>query len=101
MKHPIQDMLSVLKMQHEKYYNATLPSSWTISRFEYLPEQPNCHDCGPFICEYGDFITRRMNIDFGENNGPEIRKRIANEIEMKKLTQRGFKARFDRSFYEK
>ena len=42
-----------------------------------------------------------MNIDFGENNGPEIRKRIANEIEIKKMTKRGYNARFDRSFYEK
>ena len=94
-------MLSVLEEQYEKYYNTTLPSYWRIKEFDYLPEQPNCHDCGPFICEYGDFVTRRMNIEFDENNGPEIRKRITNEIAMKKLIERTCNTRFDRSFYKK
>jgi len=83
-------MLSILKKQYRKYYDVTLPKDWKTAEFDHLPEQPNGHDCGPFICEFGDFVTRRINIDFDPYNGPEIRERIAKEIKMEKLKQTPF-----------
>ncbi|AXI23881.1 C-terminal catalytic domain [Cardinium endosymbiont of Sogatella furcifera] len=51
-------------------------------RCSYLkePAQSNGSDCGVFICQFADYVSRDLPINFTEHDMPYFRKRMAIEI---------------------
>ena len=45
-----------------------------------IPKQTNHFDCGIFVCEYAENISRKANFNFNQNDTHFIRERIKTEI---------------------
>lgn len=58
---------------------------WTLGVVEDLPQQENTSDCGVFMCQYSEFLSRDAPIAFGQQHMPYFRKRMAYEILHKTL----------------
>ena len=50
-----------------------------------IPQQENSYDCGIFVCEYAEKITRNTSITIKKEDSRKIRKRIRMEIKSVKL----------------
>ena len=50
-----------------------------------IPQQQNTYDCGVYVCEYAEKITRNALITVKKGDNPKIRKRIRMEIKSVKL----------------
>ena len=50
-----------------------------------IPQQENSYDCGIFVCEYAEKITRNASITIKKEDSRKIRKRIRMEIKSVKL----------------
>ena len=50
-----------------------------------IPQQENSYDCGIFVCEYAEKITRNASITIKKDDSRKIRKRIRMEIKSVKL----------------
>ena len=45
-----------------------------------IPKQYNAYDCGIFVCEYAEYISRKADFNFSQNDTYIIRERIKTEI---------------------
>ena len=45
-----------------------------------IPKQTNGFDCGIFVCEYAEHISRKADFNFSQNDTYVIRERIKTEI---------------------
>ena len=45
-----------------------------------IPKQSNAYDCGIFVCEYAENISRKADFNFSQNDTYLIRERIKTEI---------------------
>lgn len=52
---------------------------WT-TRVADVPLQQNGNDCGVFVCQYAECLTRDAPISFGQEHIPYFRRRVAYEI---------------------
>ena len=50
-----------------------------------IPQQENTYDCGAYVCEYAEKITRNALITIENKDSQKIRKRIRMEIKSVKL----------------
>ena len=50
-----------------------------------IPQQENMYDCGIYVCEYAEKITRNALITIKKEDSQKIRKRIRMEIKSVKL----------------
>ena len=50
-----------------------------------IPEQENAYDCGIYVCEYAEKITRNALITIEKADSQKIRKRIRMEIKSVRL----------------
>jgi len=60
-----------------------IPINWfnielTVER--KIPQQTNGFDCGIFVCEYAENISRKSNFNFTQKDTDFIRERIKTEI---------------------
>ena len=44
------------------------------------PQQTNGYDCGVFLCQYAESISRRMHPSFTQSNMPSLRRNMVWEI---------------------
>ena len=51
-----------------------------------IPQQENTYDCGVYVCEYGEKITRNALITIEKKDSQKIQKRIRMEIKSVKLS---------------
>lgn len=58
---------------------------WTLGIVEDLPQQENTSDCGVFMCQYSECLSRDAPIAFGQQHMPYFRKRMAYEVLHKTL----------------
>ena len=45
-----------------------------------VPQQTNQYDCGVFLCQYAESISRRMHPSFPQNDMPSLRRNMVWEI---------------------
>ena len=45
-----------------------------------IPKQTNGYDCGIFVCEYAEKLSRKENFNFTQKDTDFIRERIKTEI---------------------
>ena len=50
-----------------------------------IPQQENTYDCGIYVCEYAENITRNALITIKKEDSRKVRKRIRIEIKSVKL----------------
>ena len=50
-----------------------------------IPQQETSYDCGIYVCEYAEKITRNSSIIIEREDSSKIRKRIRMEIKSLKL----------------
>ena len=50
-----------------------------------IPKQTNHFDCGIFVWEYAENISRKANFNFNQNDTHFIRERIKTEIMLRTL----------------
>ena len=50
-----------------------------------IPQQENTYDCGIYVCEYAEKITRNALITIEKKDSQKIRKRIRMEIKSVEL----------------
>ena len=50
-----------------------------------IPQQETSYDCGIYVCEYAEKISRNSSITIEKKDSPKIRKRIRMEIKSLKL----------------
>ena len=50
-----------------------------------IPQQETSYDCGIYVCEYADKISRNSSITIEKKDSPKICKRIRMEIKSLKL----------------
>ena len=50
-----------------------------------IPQQETSYDCGIYVCEYAEKITRNSSITIEKEDSPIIRKRVRMEIKSLKL----------------
>ncbi|KAH9377652.1 hypothetical protein HPB48_000869 [Haemaphysalis longicornis] len=58
---------------------------WTLGIAEDLPQQENTSDCGVFMCQYSECLSRDAPVAFGQQHMPYFRKRMVYEILHKSL----------------
>lgn len=56
-----------------------------IYLFKDIPKQANSNDCGVFVCQYVEYLSRNAPIDFTQLDVPALRKKMAYEIYTHKL----------------
>ncbi|XP_046982177.1 microtubule-associated protein futsch-like [Schistocerca americana] len=54
---------------------------WQIRCAKDIPKQSNNSDCGVFMCKYAECITRDAKLEFSQNDMPEIRMEMMEEIQ--------------------
>ena len=54
--------------------------TWEVSSENSYPKQTNSNDCGVFICTYAKYLVFDRSFNFNENDIPNIRKILSNEI---------------------
>ena len=70
--------LRYLPDEHLRLHNCALPASWSIrTRLPHLPQQDNGYDCGVFLCQFFDYLTRTAPMDFTAEHKTHMRARIA------------------------
>ena len=50
-----------------------------------IPQQETSYDCGIYVCEYEEKISRNSSITIEKKDSPKIHKRIRMEIKSLKL----------------
>uniref|UniRef100_A0AC34R3D4 Ubiquitin-like protease family profile domain-containing protein n=1 Tax=Panagrolaimus sp. JU765 TaxID=591449 RepID=A0AC34R3D4_9BILA len=55
-------------------------NDWKLIRKCDIPTQQNGSDCGMFSCKFGEYASRRAEIDFSQKNMPYFRQRMVYEI---------------------
>lgn len=53
--------------------------SWSLKVLK-VPQQENGNDCGVFVCQYAECVSRDAPISFGQRHMPYFRRRVAYEI---------------------
>lgn len=53
---------------------------WKLEVISGLPQQHNGTDCGMFMCQYAECLSRDAKICFGQQHMPYFRKRVVYEI---------------------
>ncbi|KAF8597822.1 cysteine proteinase, partial [Ceratobasidium sp. AG-I] len=56
------------------------PADWVYHVNPDAPMQSGSVDCGVFVCQYIDYLSRGCTPDFGEENMVELRDKMVNEI---------------------
>ena len=59
---------------------------WTSVDQHDIPRQTNSHDCGVFVCQYAERLTRNASFDFSQADMPAIRIQMLEQIVAKKIT---------------
>ncbi|XP_049768592.1 uncharacterized protein LOC126106372 [Schistocerca cancellata] len=54
---------------------------WQIRCAKDIPKQSNNSDCGVFMCKYAECITRDAKLEFSQDDMPEIRMEMMEEIQ--------------------
>ena len=54
--------------------------SWLHVELSIETKQTNHFDCGIFVCEYAENISRKANFNFNQNDTHFIRERIKTKI---------------------
>ena len=60
-----------------------MPITWhtiELSIEKHIPQQTNGFDCGIFVCEYAENISRKAEFNFTQKDTDFIRERIKTEI---------------------
>lgn len=52
-------------------------SGWAQFVPHDIPHQQNAHDCGMFMCTFADYISREQSFEFGQEDMPHLRRRMA------------------------
>ena len=72
---------------HEVLEGAALDlSAWKSLDVRDIPQQDNGFDCGVFVCQYVERLSRRAPLDFTQSDMPAIRVQMIEEIVAKQLT---------------
>ena len=53
---------------------------FTLRFVPEAPQQSNGYDCGVFVCQYAESISRRMHPSFTQNDMPSLRQNMVWEI---------------------
>lgn len=54
--------------------------AWALIDVEELPQQTNTNDCGVFICQYSECLSRDAPMEFGQEHMPYFRERMTYEV---------------------
>ncbi|XP_043282351.1 sentrin-specific protease 1-like [Venturia canescens] len=54
---------------------------WTLGNKTNIPCQTNGYDCGVFTCQFARYEATNKNIDFTQDDMPQIRARMARELQ--------------------
>ena len=78
---------SYLSKLHEKLNgNALDLDNWDSIDQRDIPQQDNGFDCGVFVCQYAERLSRRAPLDFTQDDMPAIRVRMIEDIVTKHIT---------------
>ena len=69
----------------DKRKQALDTSDWVLECVEDIPQQMNGSDCGMFACKFAEYVARRAEITFDQNDMPYFRRRMVYEIINRKL----------------
>jgi len=56
------------------------PHTSLTSPFQDIPIQQNSSDCGVFMCQYAEYVSRRVPVNFAQSNMAYFRRRMVWEI---------------------
>jgi sentrin-specific protease 1 len=62
-----------------------IQANWTIGCRKWVPKQMNASDCGVFVCQFAKYLAQRWVMDFTQENMPQFRQLMIEEIQSKKL----------------
>ncbi|XP_064458246.1 sentrin-specific protease 1-like [Ornithodoros turicata] len=79
----IREYLQEESMEKRKFELDT--SQWTMVVMRDIPLQKNGSDCGMFVCQYAECISRGASINFSQQDMPYLRRRMVYEILHKSL----------------
>lgn len=68
-----------------KYGENFIAHEWTIHYAEDIPEQKNGYDCGVFMLQFAKYLTAGKTIDFTQQDIPNLRQEIMEEVKNKKI----------------
>jgi sentrin-specific protease 1 len=74
-----------LREEHQRRYNETVPGKFEIKQVEGIPKQNNGYDCGVFVCQYAEHISRGAAFTFSQEDMPRFRIQMAYEITTRRL----------------
>uniref|UniRef100_A0A914C4X2 Ubiquitin-like protease family profile domain-containing protein n=1 Tax=Acrobeloides nanus TaxID=290746 RepID=A0A914C4X2_9BILA len=80
----IKDFLIDYAKEKDTDVNVT---EWEIIVVYDVPGQANSNDCGVFICQYVEYLSRKASIDFAQADAQALRKKMAYEIYTHKLLE--------------
>uniref|UniRef100_A0A914PJZ6 Ubiquitin-like protease family profile domain-containing protein n=1 Tax=Panagrolaimus davidi TaxID=227884 RepID=A0A914PJZ6_9BILA len=60
-------------------------TGWTFQHKKNIPTQLNGSDCGIFVCKYAEYVSRRAEFDFDQQDMPHFRKEMVWEILQQRL----------------
>jgi sentrin-specific protease 1 len=74
-----------LREEHQRKYNATIPGKFEVKQVEGIPKQNNGFDCGVFVCQYAEHISRGAAFTFSQADMPRFRVQMTYEITVRRL----------------
>ncbi|XP_004348373.1 sentrin/SUMO-specific protease 15 [Capsaspora owczarzaki ATCC 30864] len=64
----------------DKRQQALPADVWVSTHQENIPEQRNGYDCGVFMCQFAERVTRSAALDFSQSDMQSFRRRMAFEL---------------------
>ena len=78
-------VFSYLKDEHLAKKGYPLKQDWTLKFAKERPRQYNNKDCGLYVCKFAEYLSRRAELTFCQENIPRFRQQMMAEILLKKL----------------
>lgn len=76
----------ILRFLQLLYNNRIEAERWTVLISQEIPLQTNGVDCGIFVCQMAERLSRNAPIDFTENDIPRFREPMALELASATMT---------------
>lgn len=70
----------IIKFLKLIYHNRIKADRWTVLISQDLPHQTNGQDCGVYVCQMAERLSRNARLDFTVSDIPRLRKQMAHEL---------------------
>jgi sentrin-specific protease 1 len=74
-----------LAAEHQRKFGTEMEGIFKVVKLDDVPKQSNGYDCGMFVCQYAEHISRNAPFSFRQGDMDRFRIQVAFEITVRKL----------------